>query len=375
VIMNAVAPPRSAATVGRKAEIAGDPLIGVIGRLHPDKGMHHFIQAASLLSERLPDARFAVIGDGPEWAELTKLAQRLGVADKMNFLGYREDAAAILSAMDVLVVPSISEGTPLVVLEAMQAGVPVVASTAGGIPEQIAHDRECLLVPPGDPQAIADAVVRLHQTPGLGAGWRTQPSAAPLSTTTPWSLAPRRCTWPRCVDAGRPRGRSALGCARPRATVALRAWHGGREHLMPRTQMLGVAYDRLPIIDVHSHTSGSEADGPPGQVVKCMDECGVEQAFMFAPLLNVHGLDLTDESLGDLRRHNDDIAHYCAGSPERLLAFAVLNPNPTIAGCSMAYRASAARGVVAGSATASAAWASLSVRRSRERASPPTSAR
>lgn len=101
---------------------------------------------------------------------------------------------------------------------------------------------------------------------------------------------------------------------------------------MPRTQLLGVAYDRLPIIDVHTHTSGSGADGPPNQVVKCMDACGVEQAFMFAPLLSVHGLDLTDDSLDDLRRHNDYVAHYCAASPERLLAFAVLNPNPAIAG-------------------------------------------
>ena len=101
---------------------------------------------------------------------------------------------------------------------------------------------------------------------------------------------------------------------------------------MPRTEFLGVAYDRLPIIDVHTHTSGSDADGPPNGVVKCMNACGVEQAFMFAPLLSVHGLDLTDSSLDDLRRHNDYIAHYCAASPERLLAFAVLNPNPAIAG-------------------------------------------
>lgn len=100
---------------------------------------------------------------------------------------------------------------------------------------------------------------------------------------------------------------------------------------MPRTERLGVPYHNLPVIDVHTHTSGSDADGPASAVVRCMDACGVEQAFMFAPLLEVHGLQLTDEHLDDIRRHNDYISHYCAASPERLLAFAVLNPNPGIA--------------------------------------------
>jgi predicted TIM-barrel fold metal-dependent hydrolase len=101
---------------------------------------------------------------------------------------------------------------------------------------------------------------------------------------------------------------------------------------MPRTERLGVAYDRLPIIDVHTHTSGSDADGPADGVVKCMDQCGVEQAFMFAPMLQPHGLELTDQHADDIRKHNDYIASYCAQSPERLLAFCVLNPNPSLAG-------------------------------------------
>lgn len=100
---------------------------------------------------------------------------------------------------------------------------------------------------------------------------------------------------------------------------------------MPHTERLGVPFDRLPIIDVHTHTSGSNADGPVDEVVRCMDACGVEQAFLFAPLLQAHGLHLTDEALDDVRRHNDYIAHFCADFPERLLAFAVLNPNPGLA--------------------------------------------
>jgi predicted TIM-barrel fold metal-dependent hydrolase len=102
--------------------------------------------------------------------------------------------------------------------------------------------------------------------------------------------------------------------------------------VMPRTEELGVPFDRLPLIDVHTHTSGEGADGPPGAVVRCLEECGVEQAFLFAPLLQPHGLQLTDEHLDDVRRHNDYIAHFCAASPDRLLAFAVLNPNPGLSG-------------------------------------------
>ena len=100
---------------------------------------------------------------------------------------------------------------------------------------------------------------------------------------------------------------------------------------MPRSERLGVPHDRLPIVDVHTHTSGQDADGPASAVVRCLDACGVEQAFLFAPLLQVHGLQLTDEHWDDIRRHNDYIAHFCAADPDRLLAFAVLNPNPGLA--------------------------------------------
>jgi len=87
---------------------------------------------------------------------------------------------------------------------------------------------------------------------------------------------------------------------------------------VPRTERLGVLYDRLPIIDVHTHTSGPDDDGDANDVVHTMDECGVEQAFCFAPMLSVHSLGLTDEHMDDIRRHNDYIAHFCAASPERL---------------------------------------------------------
>jgi glycosyltransferase involved in cell wall biosynthesis len=85
--------------------------------------------------------------------------------ERVNFLGFRSDARAIVGLLDILVVPSLSEGTPLVPLEAMTAGVPVVASSVGGIPEQIRHHCEGLLVPPGDSVALGEAVLQLLQNP------------------------------------------------------------------------------------------------------------------------------------------------------------------------------------------------------------------
>jgi predicted TIM-barrel fold metal-dependent hydrolase len=93
-----------------------------------------------------------------------------------------------------------------------------------------------------------------------------------------------------------------------------------------------VGDDRLFIVDAHTHTSGPEHDGPPEDVIACMDACGVEKAFVFAPLLAPQGLQLTEESLKDIRLHNDYIADFCSRFPDRLLAFAVLNPNPRLAG-------------------------------------------
>lgn len=100
---------------------------------------------------------------------------------------------------------------------------------------------------------------------------------------------------------------------------------------MTRTEPLGVPLDRLRIVDAHTHTSGEGADGSPDDVVRCLAACGVEQAFLFAPLLKVHDLQLDCDHLADIKRHNDYIAHFCSFAPERLLAFAVLNPNPGLA--------------------------------------------
>jgi glycosyltransferase involved in cell wall biosynthesis len=90
---------------------------------------------------------------------LERLAADLGVA--VTFLGFRPDGPALIGELDLLVIPSFSEGTPLVLLEGVAAGVPAVATTVGGIPEQVSNGIEALLVPPGDDRALADACRRV----------------------------------------------------------------------------------------------------------------------------------------------------------------------------------------------------------------------
>ncbi len=150
-------PPAPAAHTG--------PVVGVIARLQREKGVGHFVEAAAHVARQVPGARFVIVGDGPLRDQLSGLAQRLGVRDRVDFLGFRLDAPALMPLLDVLVVPSLSEGTPLVILEAMLAGVPVVASAVGGIPEQIRHGREGLLVAAGDARALAQAILALLERP------------------------------------------------------------------------------------------------------------------------------------------------------------------------------------------------------------------
>lgn len=142
-------------------------LVGVVARLQPEKGVGVFLEAAVHIQRVRPDCRFVIVGDGPLRERLERRAHELDLCDRTQFLGFREDATAIMSLLDVLVVPSLSEGTPLVVLEAMMAGIPIVASCVGGIPQQIRHCHEGLLVPSRDPHALAQACLALLNAPGL----------------------------------------------------------------------------------------------------------------------------------------------------------------------------------------------------------------
>lgn len=172
VIENAVTP-APARTERLPVPVAWDvsPVVGVIARLQPEKGLEVFLRAANRLTGCCPDARYVVIGDGPLRTALVSQAHMLGLENHIRFLGLQPHVRALLPALAVLAVPSLTEGAPLVVLEAMAAGVPIVATTVGSIPDQIRHGREGLLVPPGDPVAMGNAIARLLANPEHARGF------------------------------------------------------------------------------------------------------------------------------------------------------------------------------------------------------------
>ncbi|MFN3477083.1 MAG: glycosyltransferase, partial [Candidatus Methylomirabilales bacterium] len=137
----------------RELGLPGERLIGIVGRLVPIKGHETFLQAARSVAERLPSCRFLVVGDGPERLKLQGMAATLGLASRVLFLGWRRDLDRIYADLDLLVLSSSNEGTPVSLLEAMAAGVPVVATQVGGVRDLITHPETGLLVPPGDAQA------------------------------------------------------------------------------------------------------------------------------------------------------------------------------------------------------------------------------
>lgn len=134
------------------------PLIGVIARMEPEKGVDVFLQAFAILLTRHPHARCVLVGDGSLLPLLQWQAHALGLADRAAFPGSCANARAILPRLSLLAVPSLSEGSPLVVLEGMAAGVPIVASAIDGIADQIRHGEEGLLVSPGNPAPLVDAM-------------------------------------------------------------------------------------------------------------------------------------------------------------------------------------------------------------------------
>jgi glycosyltransferase involved in cell wall biosynthesis len=141
-------------------------VVGFAGRFTPEKGADVFLRAASLVARVVPEAHFVVIGDGRLRRELEALAGDLGLLEEsVRFLGFRDDAADLIAGLDILAVPSRSDGTPLVVGEAMTARVPVVASRVGGLPDQVTHRRTGLLVDPEDPEGLATALASLLLAP------------------------------------------------------------------------------------------------------------------------------------------------------------------------------------------------------------------
>jgi glycosyltransferase involved in cell wall biosynthesis len=138
-----------------------DPVVGLVGRLVPAKAPEFFLRALALAAARVPGLRGLVVGDGPLRADVEAEARRLGLAGRVVFAGVRQDVPELLPGLDALIFSSLREGLSMAMLEAMAAGVPVIATDVGGTPELIAHGVTGLLVPPSRPESLADALVGL----------------------------------------------------------------------------------------------------------------------------------------------------------------------------------------------------------------------
>lgn len=153
----------------RRAWAAGESttLAGVIGRFSPEKGPDVFLRAFAAAASRVPKLRAVMVGDGPALEPCRKLADQLGIRDRVVFAGFRSDLAAIYRAVDFLVIPSRSEGMPTVLIEAMLLGVPAVSTAVGAVPDVIENGVSGLIVPAEDIPALAGAIEQLAADPGL----------------------------------------------------------------------------------------------------------------------------------------------------------------------------------------------------------------
>jgi glycosyltransferase involved in cell wall biosynthesis len=144
-------------------------VITTVANLRPGKGHDVLLNAAARVARRIPDVQFQIVGDGSERRQLEQQAATLRISAQVSFLGHRGDVPAILQHSDVFAFPSFMEASPNAVIEAMAAGLPIVATRVGGIPELIEDGRNGLLVPPGDDRALAAGLLRLIERPQLAA--------------------------------------------------------------------------------------------------------------------------------------------------------------------------------------------------------------
>jgi glycosyltransferase involved in cell wall biosynthesis len=145
----------------------GSPIVGNVAALVPHKGQKHLIEAAALVVRKVPDARFVIAGEGELRASLEHQIKHHNLEKHVILAGFRTDVLSLHKAFDIFVMSSITEGLGTSLLDAMAAGKPVVATTAGGMPEVVVDGETGILVPPRDDHALADAIIRLLSDPGL----------------------------------------------------------------------------------------------------------------------------------------------------------------------------------------------------------------
>ena len=172
VIPNALDLPAIEAGAGARGEVRRELDVGnddflwlAMGRLHPQKDYATLLAAFARLVDEHPPARLRIAGEGRLAGELTALVDELGLAGRARLVGLRDDVPRLLGAADALVLASAWEGLPNVVMEAMAAGLPCVATRVGGVPELVEDGRTGTLVPPGDPGALARAMAGIMALP------------------------------------------------------------------------------------------------------------------------------------------------------------------------------------------------------------------
>lgn len=154
----------------KKAELGldpGRPVAGTVARLHRQKGLASLVRASRKIGEHVPGVRILIAGGGPLRDELAGEIKKERAENIVMLLGERPDAAEVLSLLDVFVLPSLWEGLPYALLEAAALGKPIAASAVDGITEVIRDGETGLLFPPGDPDKLADAAIRLFRDPQL----------------------------------------------------------------------------------------------------------------------------------------------------------------------------------------------------------------
>lgn len=172
----------------------GPLTVGTVGNLTPKKDHDSLLRALVGLRQHVPDARLVIVGSGPREAHLRAKARELGIEDAVLLTGIRDDVPDLLPAFDLFAMSSLHEGLSIALVEALAAGLPVVATRVGGIPEVIVDERDGLLVPPSNADALADAMTRLARDPALrqrladaaptrAAAFGIQPAADALTTS------------------------------------------------------------------------------------------------------------------------------------------------------------------------------------------------
>ncbi len=147
-----------------------EKVVGIVAALAPHKDYPNFLRAARIVADQLPQVRFLIVGEGKEAGRLKQLTIELGLKNSVIFTGFREDIPRLLSLFDVFVISSYLEGLCTSILDAMAAGVPVVATETGGIPDVVNNEDNGILVPLRDPKRLAEGILRVLNDSNLAQG-------------------------------------------------------------------------------------------------------------------------------------------------------------------------------------------------------------